>query len=153
VRVDVGLGSRHGLGSSNMVTTAKPAAGPLYGREVPCLRVTFLQTNFCLTPNSILNLTISYESHAFIEFHAAFCVGKYCQLFTHESIIDQYAIFAFYSPPNCPFPFDDCHQNLIHGFRARHHSPPQTSSGSNQPFCHNTHVRTDTWDKRLARIT
>ena len=44
-------------------------------------------------------------------------------------------------PPNCPFPFDDHHQNLIH--RARPHSPPQTASGSNQPFCHNANVRTD----------
>jgi len=47
------------------------------------------------------------------------------------------------SPPNCPFPFDDHHQNLIHPYRARPHSPPQTASGSNQPFCHNTDVRTD----------
>jgi len=29
-------------------------------------------------------------------------------------------------PPNCPFPFDDHHQNLIHRFRARPDSPPQT---------------------------
>jgi len=28
------------------------------------------------------------------EFNYAICVGKYCQLFTHESIIDQYAISA-----------------------------------------------------------
>ena len=38
--------------------------------------------------------------------------------------------------PNCPFPFDDHHQNLIHPYRYRPHSPPQTASGSNQPFCH-----------------
>ena len=50
-------------------------------------------------------------------------------------------------PPNCPFPFDDHHQNLIHPFRARRHSPPQTASRSNQPFCHNTHVRTDEDDE------
>ena len=57
----------------------------------------------------------------------------------HESIIDQYAT------PNCPFPFDDHHQYLIHPYRARPHSPPQTASGSNQPCCHCSHVRTDRW--------
>ena len=105
MRIDVGLGSRHGLGSSNMATTAKltVAAGPLYGREVACLRVTFLQMNFRLTPNSILNLTISYESHACIEFHAAFCVGKYCQLFTHKSIVDQYLSLIHISEPTRPY--------------------------------------------------
>jgi len=34
------------------------------------------------------------------------------------------------------------------------HSPPQTASGNNQPFCHNTHVQTDrcgtTWSITLA---
>jgi len=86
VRVDVGLGL--GLGQSNMAT-AKPAPGPLYGRDVACLRITSLHMDFSATPTLILNLSISYESHAFVEFHATFCVGKYCQLFTHESIIDQ----------------------------------------------------------------
>jgi len=51
-------------------------------------------------------------------------------------------------PPNCPFPFDDHHQNLIHPYRAQPHSPPQTASGSDQPCCHCSHVRTDVWDKR-----
>jgi len=54
--------------------------------------------------------------------------------FSHESIIDQYAISALYSPPNCPFPFDDHHQNLIHPFRARPHSPPQTASSDVRPW-------------------
>jgi len=49
------------------------------------------------------------------------------------------------SPRNCPFPFDDHHQNLIHPYRARPHSPPQTASRSNQPFCHCSHVRTNTY--------
>ena len=48
--------------------------------------------------------------------------------------------------PKLPLPFDDHHQNLIHPYRAQPHSPPQTASGSHQPFCHNTHVRTDRWD-------
>jgi len=48
-------------------------------------------------------------------------------------------------PPNCPFPFDDHHQNLIHPYQARPHSPPQTASGSNQPCCHCSHVWTDRW--------
>jgi len=50
--------------------------------------------------------------------------------------------------PNCPFPFDDHHQNLIHPYQVRPHSPPQTASGCNQPFCHCSHVRTDRWDGR-----
>jgi len=41
-------------------------------------------------------------------------------------------------PQNCPFPFDDHHQNLIHPYQVRPHSPPQMASGSNRPFCHNT---------------
>jgi len=53
-----------------------------------------------------------------------------------------------FPPPNCPLPFNDHHRNLIHPYRARPHSPPQTASGSNQPFCHNTHVLTDRWDGR-----
>ena len=51
-------------------------------------------------------------------------------------------------PPNCPFPFDGHHQNLIHPYRARPHSPPQTASGSNQLFCHNSHVQTGRWGRR-----
>jgi len=51
-------------------------------------------------------------------------------------------------PPNCPFPFDDHHQNLMHPYRARLHSPPQMASGSNQPCCHCSRVRTDRWDKQ-----
>ena len=50
------------------------------------------------------------------------------------------------SPPNCPFPFDDHHQNLIHPYQAPAHSPPQTACWSNQLFCHNSHVRTDRCD-------
>jgi len=144
-----------------------------------------------------------------------FCIGKYCQLFTHKRIVDQYhdqyAVSLFKSmdpkfrkmpktmpetdrslearglpsntwmpgptpltmpndssiavrnstqrcnkfpigynrtpqihPSNCPFPFDDHQQNLIHPYRARPHSPPQMASGFHQPFCHSTHVRTDT---------
>jgi len=45
-------------------------------------------------------------------------------------------------PQNCPFPFDDHHQNLMHPYQARPHSPPQTASRSNQPFCHSSHVQT-----------
>ena len=42
-------------------------------------------------------------------------------------------------PKNCSFLFDDNHQNLIHPYLFRPHSPPQTASASNQPFCHNTY--------------
>jgi len=52
--------------------------------------------------------------------------------------------------PNGPFPFDDHHRHLS---LDRSHSPPQTASRSNQPFCQNTlsgqtDRQTDTWDKR-----
>ena len=55
------------------------------------------------------------------------------------------AISALYSPPNCPFPFDDHHQNLIHPYGALSHSPPQTASRSIHPCRHCSHVRTDRW--------
>jgi len=71
--------------------------------------VTFLHMNFSSTPTSILNLTVSQESQLITEFYNSFGVGKYCQLFTHESIIEQHAISALHSPPNCPFPFDVHH--------------------------------------------
>jgi len=51
-------------------------------------------------------------------------------------------------PPYCPFPFDDHHQNLIHRYQTRLHSPCQMASRSNQPCCHCSHVRTDRCDKR-----
>jgi len=44
---------------------------------------------------------------------------------------------ALNSPPNLPFHFDN-HLNLVHPSLDRLHSPPQTASGSNRPFCHNT---------------
>jgi len=57
--------------------------------------------------------------------------------------------FCIVFTPKLPLPFDDHHQNLIHPYPARPHSPRQTASGSDQPVCHNSHVRTDRWDKRL----
>jgi len=56
--------------------------------------------------------------------------------------------FCIVFTPNCPFPFDDHHQNVIHPYWARPHSPLQTASRSNQPCRHCSHVRTDRWDKR-----
>jgi len=53
------------------------------------------------------------------------------------------------SPPNCPLSFSDHHQNLIHPYQARPHSPPQTASRSNQPFHHSSHVRPDRWGGRM----
>ena len=46
-------------------------------------------------------------------------------------------------PPNCPFPFDDHHQNLIHRFRARPDSLPKTASRSIHVCGHNSHLWTD----------
>jgi len=37
-----------------------------------------------------------------------------------------------------PLPFDDLYPRLIYSFLDRPHSPPQTVSRSNQPFCHST---------------
>jgi len=48
-------------------------------------------------------------------------------------------------PWNCSFPFDDHHQNLIHPYQARPHSPSQMASRSNQPCCHSSYVQTDRW--------
>ena len=42
------------------------------------------------------------------------------------------------SPPKLHLPFDDHHPHLIHPSLDRPHAPPQTASGSNQQFCHNT---------------
>ena len=39
--------------------------------------------------------------------------------------------------PNCPFPSTICTTSNTLNPR-RPHSPPQTASGSNQPFCHST---------------
>jgi len=50
------------------------------------------------------------------------------------------------SPPKLPFPFDHNRPHLIHLSLDRSHSPSQTASGSNQPFCHSTllgHRQTD----------
>jgi len=54
-------------------------------------------------------------------------------------------------PTKLPIPFDDHHPHLIHPSLDRSHSPPQTASGSNQPFCHSTlsgQTQIDRWDKR-----
>jgi len=56
-------------------------------------------------------------------------------------------------PQNCPFPFDDHHPHLIHPSFDRPHSPSQTASGSNQPFCHSRAYtfpdrQTDRWNRR-----
>jgi len=39
--------------------------------------------------------------------------------------------------------------HLIHPYRARPHSPPQTTSGFNQPFCHSSRLRSDRWGTRM----
>jgi len=42
---------------------------------------------FDLEPDYIIRKPIV---HSLTEFNHTFCVGKYCQLFTHKSIVDQY---------------------------------------------------------------
>jgi len=73
-------------------------------------------------------------------------------LSTFHTRVDNRSIrhFAFYSPPNCPFPFDDHHQNLIHPFRARPHLTPQTASQSIYGCRHCSHVRTNRWSTRKS---
>jgi len=60
---------------------------------------------FLFNPQFDLEPDYITRSQSFADFNDTFWVGKYCELFTHESIIDQYAISALYSPPNCPVPF------------------------------------------------
>jgi len=52
---------------------------------------------------------------------------------------------------NSPFPLRHVDFHLTHECLSPPHSPRQTASTSNQPFCHNSHVRTDRWDKRFLR--
>jgi len=97
---------------------------------------------FLLNPNSILNLTMSYESHAFIEFHATFCVGKYCQFFTHESnaflsVITPIetnacadAEIARNQARNSPFPLRHVDFHLTHECLGPPHSPRHTIARS-----------------------
>jgi len=82
----------HAINKCNLLTYLlkwPPAAAAV---AVAMLRLFcyVLHMNFSSTPTSILNLTISQESHSYAEFFDIFRVGKYCQLFTHESKIDQY---------------------------------------------------------------
>ena len=49
---------------------------------------------------------------------------------------------------NSPFPLRHVDFHLTHECLGPPHSPPQTTSGSNQPCYHCSHVRTDRWDKR-----
>ena len=121
--------------------------------------------HFSSTPNSIFNRSISSESQSYTEFNDILSARKYCQLFTHESntFLTSFRPFkrmraqmpnnARYHARNSPFPFDDHHQNLIHPCQARPHSPAQTASGSNQPFCHSSHVRADRWDGMFSNIS
>jgi len=56
---------------------------------------------------------------------------------------------------NCPFPFDNHHPNLMYPSLNRPHSPPETASRSNQPFCHSTlsgPTDTDLFQERLRSV-
>jgi len=50
---------------------------------------------------------------------------------------------------NSPFPFRHVDFHLTHECLGPPHSPPQTASGSNQPCCYCSHVRTDRWEGRM----
>ena len=62
----------------------------LYRKRLSMFSVTCLYIHFASTPTSILNLTIAKEREFDTEFSGIPCVRKYCQFFTHESIIDQH---------------------------------------------------------------
>jgi len=68
-------------------------------------------------------------------------------LATFHTRVDNRSIrhFCIVFTPKLPLPFDDHHQNLIHSYRARPHSPPQTASRSIHPCRHCSHVRIDRW--------
>ena len=52
---------------------------------------------FLFNPQLDLEPDYIIRNQSFTEFNDTFCVGKYCELFTHESIIAEYAISALYS--------------------------------------------------------
>jgi len=56
-------------------------------------------------------------------------------------------------PQNCPFPFDDNYSHLIHPSLDWPHSPSQTASGYNQPFCHNTLSGQTYGDRHTDQLT
>ena len=131
--------------------------------RVLCYRYV-LYKNFSSTPIWILNLTISWEREFDTEFNGIPCIRKYCQFFTHESIIDHYVSVSVCrhckvldeNAEQCqkprqkqPLPLEHVDFYLTHECLGPPHSPPQTASGSNQPFCHNSHVRTDRWGWRM----
>ena len=63
--------------------------------------------------------------------------------FTHSAQLRNKVPIGYNGTPkihsqNCPLPFDDNHQHLIHPSLDRPHSSSQTAFGSIQPFCHNT---------------
>jgi len=111
--------------------------------------VTFLRINFSSTPTSILNLTISSERELDTEFNYIFCIGKYCQFFTHKSN----AFLSVMSPietmhtqmpknarnhaRNSPFPLRHVDFHLTHECLGPAHSPCQTTVQSLYALPHN----------------
>ena len=49
---------------------------------------------FRVNPHFDLEPDYIIRKQSFTECNDIICVGKYCQLFAHESIVDQYAISA-----------------------------------------------------------
>ena len=59
-----------------------------------------------------------------------------------------------FHPQNCPFPFDDHHQNLTRQYHTPTQPPSPTASRSTQPFCHDTDCgQTDRPTDRTERRT
>jgi len=111
--------------------------------------VTYLYVNFSSTPTSILNRIISSERELDTEFNDIFCVGKYCQLFTHDSN----AFLSVMSPietmhtqmrknarnhaRNSPFPLRHVDFHLTHECLDPPHSLGQTTARSLHALPHN----------------
>ena len=70
-------------------------------------RIAMLRLFCCVFALEFLfNPQFNLEPDYIVDFNDTFCIGNYCKLFTHVSIIDQYAISALYSTQtaNSPSP-------------------------------------------------
>jgi len=114
-------------------TPARPTIGlnhtrpgrRVYSYTADGLKYALWPTSLCLSVAQPIHYEEKYESE---------CEARY--VFTGWSAQrDRHGAFKL-KPSEARF-------QLLHPYRARPHSPPQTASRSNQPFCHNTHVRTD----------
>ena len=115
--------------------------------------ITFPSTSSCCVIQRIRNRKFYFRKH-YNEEESESDLGRATSpLLTAEN---NYAIKSSlvtlgcptFTPQNCLFP-STISTHLICSSLDRPYLPPQTASGSNQPFCHSSHVRTDRWDVRM----